>query len=68
MKELAQQRRDGYYPVSRSLWSKNSPGWANIIGKFPDLRTLELILETFGEKKAQLETVIECSKTWRFPI
>lgn len=68
MKELAQQRRDGYYPVSRSLWSKNSPGWANIVGNFPDLKTLELILETFGEKKAQLETVIECSKTWRFPI
>ena len=26
------------------------------------------MLETFGAKKAQLDTVIECAKTWKFPL
>ena len=39
-----------------------------MIGKLPDLRTLELVLETFEEKKAQLDAVVECAKTWRFPL
>lgn len=68
MQELAQQRRDGYLPVSRNLLSRTTPGWANIIAKLPDIRTLELVLETFEEKKAQLDVVVQCAKTWRFPI
>ena len=68
MQELAQQRRDGYYPFSRSLLAKTTPGWTHIIAKLPDIKTLELVLETFEEKKAQLEKVIDCAKTWRFPI
>jgi hypothetical protein len=27
-----------------------------------------LILETFEAKKAQLDTVIQCAKTWKFPL
>ncbi|KAF2627692.1 hypothetical protein BU25DRAFT_58486 [Macroventuria anomochaeta] len=68
MQELAQQRRDGYRPVSRSPLAKTMPGWAHVIAKLPDIKTLELVLETFGEKKAQLEKVIDCAKMWRFPI
>ncbi|KAF3002466.1 hypothetical protein E8E13_005199 [Curvularia kusanoi] len=68
MQELAQQRRDGYDPVPRDLLGGTTPGWAHVVAKLPDLKTLELVLETFLEKKAQLETVVECAKTWRFPI
>jgi hypothetical protein len=74
MQQLAQQRRDGYDVVSKtgltktfSSW-RGEPGWAHAIGKLPDLKTLELVLETFEEKKAQLEAVVECAKTWRFPV
>lgn len=68
MQELAQQRRNGYYPVSRSPLAKTTPGWGHIISKLSDLKRLELVFQTFTEKKAQLEKVVECAKTWRFPI
>ena len=68
MIELSQQRRDGHCPLSRSFMARNSPGWAHIIGRLPDIKTLELVLETFGEKKSQLEKVVKCAKTWCFPI
>jgi hypothetical protein len=68
MLELARQRRGGQHPVLMQPSSPNSLGWAHIISKLPDLKTLELVLETFVEKKAQLEKVAECAKTWRFPI
>ena len=74
MQQLAQQRRDGYEVVSKtglsstfSSW-RGAPGWAQVIGKLPDLKTLELVLETFEEKKAQLDAVVKCAKTWRFPL
>ncbi|KAF9691939.1 hypothetical protein EKO04_010033 [Ascochyta lentis] len=68
MQELARQRRDGDHPAPRSLPSEHPPGWAHTVARLPDLKTLELILETFGEKRHQLEKVVECAKTWRFPI
>lgn len=70
MQELAQQRRDGndVFPVSSSQFPKHIPGWAHIIAQMPDLKTLDLVLETFVEKKAQLENVVECAKTWHFPL
>jgi hypothetical protein len=34
----------------------------------PDLKSLELVLESFAAKKRQLEDVVEAAKTWRFPI
>ncbi|KAI5925307.1 hypothetical protein F4810DRAFT_659876 [Camillea tinctor] len=34
----------------------------------PDLETLELVLETFAVKEAQLDKVIECAKLWTFPF
>lgn len=43
-------------------------GWASVIGRLPDLKTLELVLETFAEKTNQLENVVECAKLWKFPI
>ena len=73
MRQLAQQRRDGYEVVSttglatRVLLGRQG-GWSHVIGKLPDLKTLELVLETFEEKKAQLDAVVECAKTWRFPL
>ncbi|KAI1503727.1 hypothetical protein F5X99DRAFT_88603 [Biscogniauxia marginata] len=35
---------------------------------FPDLQTLELVLETFAPKQDQLESVVECAKLWTFPL
>jgi hypothetical protein len=33
-----------------------------------DLKTFELVLETFSEKRKQLEVVVDCAKTWKFPL
>jgi hypothetical protein len=72
MKELAQRRRGGHVP-GPSQWGlrdqpSSTPGWAHTIARLPDIKVLDLVLETFEEKKAQLDTVIDCAKTWRFPI
>ncbi|KAF2127911.1 hypothetical protein P153DRAFT_43777 [Dothidotthia symphoricarpi CBS 119687] len=76
MQQLAEERRTGLFPsakhqssANRSKSSKSQePGWAAEIGRFPDLKRLELVLETFVEKQQQLENVVECAKTWKFPI
>ncbi|CAJ2513105.1 Uu.00g012240.m01.CDS01 [Anthostomella pinea] len=45
------------------------PGWGDQIALYwPDLETLELVLETFAQKQSQLETVISCAKLWQFPV
>lgn len=46
----------------------NDGTWGAAIGLMPDLKTFELVLETFSPKKHQLEMVVECAKTWKFPI
>ena len=43
-------------------------GWGSQVSKFRHLRTLELILETFRVKKTQLDAVVDCAKTWKFPM
>jgi hypothetical protein len=63
MRALAEARRAGNHP-DVSLFS----GWASKISAMPDLRSLELVLETFRSKKAQLEDVVAASKTWVFPL
>ncbi|KAI2623676.1 hypothetical protein GGS21DRAFT_533694 [Xylaria nigripes] len=35
---------------------------------WPDLQTLELVLETYVKKEDQLDKVIECAKLWTFPL
>ncbi|KAI1329666.1 hypothetical protein F5Y16DRAFT_364972 [Xylariaceae sp. FL0255] len=35
---------------------------------WPDLQTLELVLETYGCKEEQLDAVIKCAKLWTFPL
>ncbi|KAI1457794.1 hypothetical protein F4805DRAFT_427378 [Annulohypoxylon moriforme] len=43
--------------------------WGMQIGEYwPDLTTLELVLETFGCKQDQLDYVAECAKLWTFPL
>lgn len=69
MRELASSRRSGSHPQTFAVDdSDKSSGWAATIGRMSDLRCLELVLETFLEKRAQLEQVIEAAKTWQFPI
>lgn len=61
MISLAEQRRAGHHPVYDG-------SWGTAIGNLPDLKTFELVLETFLEKKTQLEVVVDCAKTWKFPL
>lgn len=63
MRELAKQRRAGEHPEI-----KDGQGWANVIAQLPDLKTLELVLESFLAKLQQLNSVVEAAKTWKFPI
>ncbi|KAI0882089.1 uncharacterized protein GGS22DRAFT_171494 [Annulohypoxylon maeteangense] len=43
--------------------------WGMQIGEYwPDLTTLELVLETFGCKQDQLDYVAKCAKLWTFPL
>jgi hypothetical protein len=61
MLELAEQRRAGRHP-------KYGRNWGAAVCALPDLKTLELVLETWEVKKYQLDTVVECAKTWKFPL
>ncbi|KAI1494365.1 hypothetical protein F5X96DRAFT_617617 [Biscogniauxia mediterranea] len=43
--------------------------WGMQFAEFwPDLETLELVLETFAVKEDQLDKVVECAKLWTFPL
>ncbi|KAF3063604.1 hypothetical protein GL218_01359 [Daldinia childiae] len=43
--------------------------WGSQIREYwPDLTTLELVLETFSCKKNQLDNVVQCAKLWTFPL
>ncbi|KAI1094473.1 hypothetical protein F5B19DRAFT_35061 [Rostrohypoxylon terebratum] len=43
--------------------------WGMQIGEYwPDLDTLELVLETFGCKQDQLDKVLDCAKLFKFPL
>jgi hypothetical protein len=61
MLQLAEERR-------RGLYREFSDTWGLAITQMQSLQRLEFVLETFGSKKDQLETVVECAKTWRFPL
>lgn len=62
---LADSRRAGHHP---QYDARDHETWGAAIGGLPDLKTFELVLETFAPKKKQLETVVECARTWKFPI
>lgn len=61
MLALAASRRCGQHPEYTSAWGEE-------IGKLPGLKTFELVLETFSAKKRQLDTVVDCARTWKFPL
>jgi len=61
MVALATKRRAGQHPAYTRTWGA-------AIGALPNLKMLELILETFLVKEHQLNTVVECAKLWRFPL
>ncbi|CBX97803.1 predicted protein [Plenodomus lingam JN3] len=65
MQESADRRRVGTFQQSSPC---ASPTWGTAIASIPNIQSLELILETFAVEKAQLDAVVECAKTWRFPI
>ncbi|ORY15681.1 hypothetical protein BCR34DRAFT_558319 [Clohesyomyces aquaticus] len=43
-------------------------GWGATIAKFPDLKVFELVLQTFEDKKEQLDVVAACAQTWNFQL
>ncbi|KAF2230848.1 hypothetical protein EV356DRAFT_519356 [Viridothelium virens] len=66
----AQHRRDGTPeegPRPNEEW-KYHEQWGMQVGCFPDLKLLELVFETFVQKLPQLDSVVECAKTWVFPL
>jgi hypothetical protein len=69
MLELASQRRAGVFSdPCFSTQNLHSTTWGLAISRISSLKSLTLVLRTFGKKKAQLETVVECAKTWKFPL
>ncbi|KAJ4355428.1 uncharacterized protein N0V89_003444 [Didymosphaeria variabile] len=61
MEELAARRSAGEVVQGRETWGV-------IVGRLPDLKELQLVIETFDIKKDQLEQIVECAKTWKFPL
>lgn len=81
MRALAEARRAGHHPnpdpgpdtfpdaeIRARRGLKRGKGWACTISQLSDLRSLDLVLETFKSKKGQLEEVVEAGKTWVFPL
>jgi hypothetical protein len=79
MRQLADERRTGFTPSSfiKPIHAgRGGPsiapvtqGWGNAVASLlPDIRSLELVLETFKVKETQLDSVAECAQTWEFPI
>lgn len=61
MRFRASERLAGRHPrLDPQCWG------SHICSLLPDLKTLELVLETWKVKEKQLETVVQCAKTWRF--
>jgi hypothetical protein len=57
----AAERAAGRYPqLPPQSWG------AQVVSTLPDLETLELVLEMFKDKEEQLDSVVQCAKTWRF--
>ena len=63
MVEAAEQRRQGTFEGQIETES-----WGYQISRLKNLKELELILETFPNKKAQIDKVVECAKSWRFDM
>lgn len=69
MRSYADERCAGRYPDGygrvvhsiRTLAEAQIIGWGTVIGSLPDLRGLELVLDTFTDKKQQLKNVVECA-------
>jgi hypothetical protein len=79
MRQLSDERRTGLTPSSAAKPSHvgrgghpiapTTQGWGNAICTLlPDIKSLELVLETFKVKETQLDSVAECAQTWEFPI
>ncbi|KAL6706412.1 hypothetical protein ACN47E_005518 [Coniothyrium glycines] len=72
MQYFAEERRAGRFQDGRMLTEQEKKyadcGWGRHIAALPDLKSLEFILETFAPKTSQLDKVVECAKTWTFPI
>ncbi|KAL5430561.1 hypothetical protein PMIN06_012503, partial [Paraphaeosphaeria minitans] len=66
--ETVMEFRAAKQRAGEDIGNRGHGGWGTIVERLPDLKQLKLVLETFDVKKDRLETIVDCAKTWRFPI
>lgn len=79
MVQFAAVRRKGKWPRYRDPYGQeeNLDGserryhmytWGDVICRVRSLQVLEFVWETFASREKQLDVVVDCAKTWRFPL
>jgi hypothetical protein len=62
-------RKEGHEPdFDLDEFEKQGRWGMHFAEYWPDLQTLEIILETYVEKESQLDEVVKCAKLWTFPL
>ncbi|KAJ8116008.1 hypothetical protein ONZ43_g4533 [Nemania bipapillata] len=62
-------RTEGRQPDFKLDAFEKQGRWGMQFAEFwPDLQTLELVLETYAMKEKQLDSVVKCAKLWVFPL
>ncbi|KAI0013562.1 hypothetical protein F4779DRAFT_562207 [Xylariaceae sp. FL0662B] len=62
-------RKEGKTPDFRLDSFERLIPWGTQFAEYwPDLQTLDLVLETFVQKQGQLDFVVECARLWTFPL
>ncbi|KAI8630609.1 hypothetical protein F5Y19DRAFT_463965 [Xylariaceae sp. FL1651] len=69
MLEGYEARKEGREPDFELDEFEKQGRWGMHFAEYwPDLQTLELVLETYEGKEKQLDSVVECAKLWTFPL
>ncbi|KAI0411389.1 hypothetical protein F5X98DRAFT_357336 [Xylaria grammica] len=69
MLEGYEARKEGRQPDFNLDEFEKQGRWGMQFAEYwPDLQTLELVLETYVMKESQLDSVVECAKLWTFPL
>ncbi|KAI8954495.1 hypothetical protein F4801DRAFT_504716 [Xylaria longipes] len=69
MLEGYEARKEGRQPDFNLDEFENQGRWGMQFAEYwPDLQTLELVLETYVMKEDQLDSVVKCAKLWTFPL
>ncbi|KAI1152396.1 hypothetical protein F4825DRAFT_461849 [Nemania diffusa] len=69
MLEGYEARQEGRQPDFNLDEFEKQGRWGMQFAEYwPDLQTLELVLETYVKKEKQLDSVVKCAKLWTFPL